>query len=495
MNQKTIICMILYMNRNNPGDSQLIIIQAGLSPMSPSFSPFFFPPTTRRPTGYPFYHPTSFPSFNPSSSFPSTNNPSGIPSYYSIQYSSIETYVPSSVPSTNPMILNMSPMFSKIIYPSMTPSMTPMILIYSTSVSSVSNMIQYLIISIVVFILILLTVIFIKCFILKYTEINNDDTFSNNRTLEDKKSFHIDIDLSDIIDSLQLSSLKTPPKGGVMSGEVDYDFASNMRNGVQQNNNLDIHYERISPSKIRLLIDTEKRNSQPIVFHNYKINYPYNLRPNRHETHLKNTIVPLDLTSFPGDNSHSVSSFSPIHIQSPRPFSPRILSPRSPILNNSLRTIQHIGSPRLFEEAKVDIERLNMDWLTEEDSKEEEKHSNTNDRTSLLRPNKETSGIERTNESFHDNKDGNSSVLNKLFLSVSKKSNSSKGYNHSSQCIEPSPSRPKEDPIKDPSSFYLQQQQLNYFIPPQTHQLLSPPHNKFYSGGPGAFPGDRGHQD
>ena len=348
----------------------------------PSYSPIYFPPVTRRPVKNPF--PTIIPSIRSNTCSPSTLLPSILISYNTFS-NNLNTFSPSisNVPTT-------------LMIKSIEPIKIPIKNIESVSI--ISENIQYYILSILGVILIIISVLVIRCFLIRFTD-NSDlekikklgkKSFQFN---EETQTLNIDIDLSDIIDSKEV----------------------------------DINYERLSPSKIRLLVGTEKKS---------QIKHLNPLKKSNGIFESSNGWISPTICN----DTRSVSPISNLQRYKP------IITP-----TNFMKQYNMNYYPRIKHNNSITPLTTNLDWLTEEHN--EHKSSNVSPVSIYY---KDPSSL---NESFSTN----NSVLNKLFSSVSKKSLSDDI---------------KTDDIKtddtDDEQQKIHQQQLNYFISPQTNQLLSP---------------------
>ena len=326
---KKIFFILVFFNFINTNS---FIVNLQVNSTIPSYSPSFIylPPTTRKPT---------------KNSVQPSYNPSRLPTSY-----------PSELPSCTPSSISYNTYSNtNTLYPSITTlSIIPTketnqsSLNISKSVYLISRKFEYIILSILVCILFILSVFVFRCIFLRFTNYSNLEKMNENNKLK------IDIDLSDIIGS----------------------------------NDVNIDYEKMSPSKVRLLIGIDSLTIPKM-------------------TQFKPIITP---TSFMKTNYYPRMKF-----------------------NNAVAPLTE-----------------NLDWLTDE---REEKNDDERD-SSYLSYDYKTDDVE-------DQSSQNHSILNKLFLSV----------NRDSKCLN------NENTIED-TNYNIEnelhhQQQLQYFIPPQTHTLLS----------------------
>lgn len=353
---KKIFFILVFFNFINTNS---FIVNLQVNSTIPSYSPSFFylPPTTRKPTKnsvQPSYKPSVLPSGNPSilPSVLPTIQPSCLPSVQpSVKPTGTSSGTPSSISyntysntnTLNPSITTLS------IIPTKDSNNSSINI--SNSVYLISQNLQYIIVSILGCILIILSVFVFRCFFLRFTNYSNLEKFNENNKLK------IDIDLSDIVGS----------------------------------NDVNIDYEKMSPSKVRLLIGMNSLTIPKM-------------------TQFKPIITP---TSFMKTNYYPRMKF-----------------------NNAVAPLTE-----------------NLDWLTDE---REEKNDDERD-SSYLSYDYKTDDVTTPYEPSSPNH----SILNKLFLSV----------NRDSKCLN------NENSIED-TNYNIEnelqhQQQLQYFIPPQTHTLLS----------------------
>ena len=458
----------------------------------PSITPIYLPPITRRPTIIPFIqsnipstNPTLKPSNNPStnptlkpSNIPSTiptlkpsNNPSTIPTLKpSNNPSTIPTLkplnIPTTIPSTIPSEITHNSSYI-ICSPSYLPTMIQTLASHSstseinTSVPSSSPLnvqiinsksesssqsinifdvnILYIILSISVLILLIICIISVRCIFLRITE--NIDLEKNKLMNENKKD------------------------NDTMSIDIDFNnFTSDMN---YNNKNTDISIEKLSPSKIRLLI------GQPICLK------PYNQQNNWRRSGV-------------ADNSEALNSGNEMF--------------QKEINNNPFQRNYNSFNNSSFKYNENENENDNMDWMTDDYDDSNWRRNGVEDNSELLNYGDTVGRVDDKNnlddlwsrrqsksdklrrrsrssltdnitniiseKSFHYDNEKNQSLLGKLFLSLSnKKSLKNNNCRRGGVADE-------TDDDDDDEGIERDLQHLNYYISPNTHNLLLPPNKK-----------------